>query len=245
MILYTCIYCEGKKASTDPSLGGHHPSEWITRREATCSSSGERFRYCLDAGCSYTESEIIPILAHVPGNWIVDKEPTCTEKGRMHTECTSGCGGTLDISDIPLADHVYGEYLPNGDATYTDDGTMSAVCNVCGTTSTIPDTGSALGLVRRFCDEVGAIDTGAGADVLYTALYKASYTYSLLSDEEKASVSTEADVLRAAIEEYNAIAEGANNDLTEATELALSPLSGIGFAALAALIALIKRRFTV
>jgi hypothetical protein len=122
---------------------------------------------------------------------------------------------------------------------------MSAVCNVCGTTSTIPDTGSALGLVRRFCDEVGAIDTGAAADVLYTALYKASYTYSLLSDEEKASVSTEADVLKAAIEEYNAIAEGANNDLTEATELALSPLSGIGFAALAALIALIKRRFTV
>jgi hypothetical protein len=83
--------------------------------------------------------------------------------------------------------------------------------------------------------------------VLYTALYKASYTYSLLSDEEKASVSTEADILKAAIEEYNAIAEGANNDLTEASEVALSPLSGIGFAAaaLAALIALIKRRFTV
>jgi Tat protein secretion system quality control protein TatD with DNase activity len=104
------------------------------------------------------------------------------------------------------------------------------------------------GMLNRAVKEMGADHILFGTDypICTPGMFVGGVLYDpFLSDEEKASVSTEADVLRAAIEEYNAIAEGANNDLTEATELALSPLSGIVFAALAALIALIKRRFTV
>ena len=83
----------------------------------------------------------------------------------------------------------------------------------------------------------------ADAATTYAELYALLQTYSSLSDSEKSNVAVEFSAVQQMINEYNAQAETANNELSEATELAFAPLATVGFSFVAALWFLLKKKF--
>ena len=86
---------------------------------------------------------------HAWDNGTVTTDPTCTENGVKTYICA--CDSTHvyttgDEAEVEMLGHTYTNYVSNGDATCLEDGTKTAFCdNGCGTTDTLPDTGSALG----------------------------------------------------------------------------------------------------
>ena len=103
--IYACVYCSESKIVSVPPYDQHVFGEWVTKKEATCESSGERTRVCLDPACTYAESKIIPILPHVPGDWILVTEATCSQNGEECRTCLSGCGQVLEVRRIPKLAH--------------------------------------------------------------------------------------------------------------------------------------------
>ncbi len=160
----------------------------------------------------------------------------------VYVSCTEKrvCALCADSEEEALG-HSYTTYIPNNDATYTEDGTKTAICDRCGQSDTVTDEGSALGLARRFEDEIALITVTGSADTYY-ALYGAMLTYSMLSDEEKAEVSEKYETLIGMIAEYNAMVDEVNENVDEANELSLMPVYAIGFSLLGALWLLIRKR---
>ena len=61
---------------------------WITNREPTCDTEGERMRSC---SCGAIQREPIARLNHNYNDWITNREPTCFEDGVEELRC-SHCG---------------------------------------------------------------------------------------------------------------------------------------------------------
>ena len=154
------------------------------------------------------------------------------------------CENCEATEETPLG-HSFVHYISNNDATYTEDGTKTATCERCDKKDTLTDLGSALGLVQNFKDEVAALSKDTAPEIAYAELYSAMQTYAALSDEEKQSVQEEHQVLCQAVHEYNEKVKTANGELADATEVALAPITVTGFAFLAALWFLLKKKFLI
>jgi len=66
-----CIVCGEEIYREIPAE--HTLRDWRTRKEATCTEPGERYRSC--RWCDYEETEVLPALGHS----FIDEEETCTE----------------------------------------------------------------------------------------------------------------------------------------------------------------------
>ena len=122
---------------------------------------------------------------------------------------------------------------------------MTAKCDRCSVRSTIVDVGSALGFVQKFIDQVNALSKDASMEVTYGELYRALETYNILSDDEKESVKESYNVLQMQIKTYNNKADTSNSELAKASELSFAVMASSGFAFLAALWLLLKKKFLV
>ncbi len=170
-------------------------------------------------------------------------DATCQSKATYYYSCLCGEKGTQVFEYGSCAEHSFTNYRSNGDATYQQDGTKTAKCDHCTVTDTKTDAGTALGLDQKFKDEFSALTENADAATTYAELYALLQTYSSLSDSEKSNVAVEFSAVQQMINEYNAQAETANNELSEATELAFAPLATVGFSFVAALWFLLKKKF--
>ena len=179
-------------------------------------------------------------------NLVLVSEANCISGALYAYGCACGAPGSETVIIGESGGHIFGEYAYNNDATYTEDGTATALCMYCKATDTVKVEGSALGLARKFLDEVAAIslDENVSAVVRYEAIVAAIRTYSLLSEEEQGEVGAAHARLLEAISLYNKNATEINNDHTEATELALAAFAG-SFILLPALFWLLKKRFMV
>ena len=139
--------------------------------------------------------------------------------------------------------HSFTEYVSNNDATYTEDGTKTAQCDRCTITDTQIDVGSAFGLAQKFKDEMAAFSEDDTLETAYAKLYAALQAYSMLSETEKENVTEEYAALQEKIATYNAKVQVANCELSDAIELALTPIASMGLTFLAALWFLLKSRF--
>ena len=242
-----CSVCKEELTRETVTIGalGHTPSAAVieNRTEPNCTTDGkyDSVIYCSVCKEELTRvTEIIPKLGHdYSAEWTVDLEPTCTEKGSKSHHCTR-CGDKAKITEIAANGHTFGEYTSNGDATYDADGTKSAVCSNCGATDTQPDEGTALGETARFEDTVNAllpIDRAPS----YSELREAIVIYQRLDGGERESVAETYAKLVKMVEDYNNRVGEINTATDEATEAAFAPLALMGYAFLAALLAILKK----
>ncbi len=126
---------DGKKCSVcgtvlaeqeDIPAKGHSFSEWVTRREPTCTENGEKGRVC--TVCGLTQKEAILTQGHSFSKWVTRKEPTCTENGEKGRVCTV-CGKT-EKEAIPAQGHWYISYRV--EPTTSSAGYTQHICVVCG-----------------------------------------------------------------------------------------------------------------
>ena len=131
----------------------HSWSDYVVVKEATCTETGEKIKYCdcgasvsiiieptghlleegfacserrcLNEGCDYVE----PKAEHA----FSVKEtvpPSCTEKGYTVYACE--CGEERTGDETEPAGHVYGDWETLEEVTCTDDGKRLRSCTVCG-----------------------------------------------------------------------------------------------------------------
>lgn len=131
----------------------HFWSDYVVVKEATCTETGEKIKYCdcgasvsiiieptghlleegfacserrcLNEGCDYVE----PKAEHA----FSVKEtvpPSCTEKGYTVYACE--CGEERTGDETEPAGHVYGDWETPEEVTCTDDGKRLRSCTVCG-----------------------------------------------------------------------------------------------------------------
>ena len=203
--------------------------------------------------CVYCYTEIsreivwVDAIGHsYSDDWTVDVEPTCTDNGFKSRHCER-CDDRIDLIEIESfnTEHSFTDYKSDNNATYTEDGTKTAKCDNCSATDTVVDVGSALGLTQKFLEEVAALSTDADMEVTYAELYSALKTYAALSETEKSAVEAEYETLMAFVEEYNLRAQMANNELADATEFAFAPIVATGFAFMAALWFVLRKKFLI
>ena len=99
-----------------------------------------------------------------------------------------------------------------------------------------------LGYTDVFVEAVDNLTDENTADVMYSELYQALYYYSKLSDDEKKTVDEYYVILCNEIEKYNLQVAVANEELTNAGEVAFAPIT-VSFAFLGMLWFLIKKKF--
>ena len=118
---------------------------WTVTVPATETSAGTQERRCTNTGCTYIETEAIPMLAHthVPGAWEVTKAATCTVPGEKVQKCTS-CGAVIATEPVAATGvHTWSEWAATPASTKTAIK-EERVCTGCGITQqrsmTIPAT---------------------------------------------------------------------------------------------------------
>ena len=90
-------------------------------------------------------------------------------------------------------------------------------------------------------------DMNALSDVgeTYSMLASLLRLYSTLSDEDRLEVAVEYDVLMAAVKDYNEKAQKVNDEVSEAANVAFTPLVKMGLTVLVAGSFLSKKRFWI
>ena len=217
--------------------------------EPTCTETGlTEGKHCSVCNEVIVAQEIVAPFGHTAGNAVVENsvEPDCVNNGSYESVvyCTA-CGVEISRETIvaPATGHNFTDYKSNNDATYTEDGTMTGTCANCGLVDTKIDEGSALGLAQKFKDEMAVL--AEKETVSYDDLYAIIQTYSTLTDTDKSEAEAEFAELQKMINEYNAKAQIANNELAEASEIALAAIVPADFAFLAALWFLLKKKFFI
>ena len=242
------VVCDACHEIVKPALGHTGNAIVENKIDATCTIDGsyDSVVYCSVCAVEASrEAKTIDKLGHDHSTeWTVDVEPTCTTVGSKSHHC-SRCEDKADITEVAALGHSFTNYKFNNDATYTENGTETAKCDRCDVTDTRTDEDSALGLDQKFKDEMAALSKDASTETTYAELYSVLQTYATLSDTEKASVATEYATLQQLIENYNTKAQVANTELAEATEIAFAPIVATGFAFLAALWFLLKKKFFI
>lgn len=124
----TCIYC-GKQNYRD--VGDRHAySVWYIVAPTTCTSAGEKYRYCLY--CNETETIIEDAPGHTWTNWSVITQATNTSKGREKRSCS-----TCDIKefrDIPVGgnEHAHAYEVIEVPISCTEGAYEISTCTICG-----------------------------------------------------------------------------------------------------------------
>ena len=77
-----------KNAAIHYNVSLHHFGAWTVTKAATCTEAGSQTRACTDAGCTQTETVVLPALGHAWDSGTVTKEPTATETGVRTYTCT-------------------------------------------------------------------------------------------------------------------------------------------------------------
>ena len=212
---------------------------------ADCTNGGS---YESVVNCAYCKLEMSRSVVEVPAlghdfntEWTVDIAPTCTTAGIKTHHCLL-CDKMGDITVIEALGHTFGEWCETKAPTFDTTGEEKRTCEKC-TYSETRDT-EALGYLGGFIDAVTKLSENESAEVTYGELYFAIQLYAGLTDEEKAQVSEYYDTLKTAVDNYNAEAHTANNELATATEIAFAPIT-ISFAFLAVLWFLLKKKFFI
>ena len=130
---------------------GHNLSDWKIQKKATETEKGLKTRSCTRIGCSYTESEDVPLLSHTH-NFNVESATdkylataaTCIEKAKYYYSCSCGEKGTETFEYGEALNHSFSNYVSDNNATCTKDGTKTAKCDRCDETDTVTDAGSKL-----------------------------------------------------------------------------------------------------
>ncbi len=84
----------GKDSETTSTETEHEHtwSEWKVLSQLTCTTPGDRERYC---SCGVFEHEHADTGGHLPGEWTVDVPATADTPGHRHTVCTR-CGEPME-----------------------------------------------------------------------------------------------------------------------------------------------------
>ena len=222
----TCSRCAYTTYEEIPATG-HTASEWIVDKPAACEEAGSQHKEC--SVChEVLETEEILATGHVSGEPVHENEvaATCTADGSYDEVIyCSVCHKELSRETVvvPAIGHAWGEWEQTKEPTYTEAGEETHSCSACGATETRPV--AALGLVRKFQDEVAAVEAAQSRSERYEAICTALTTYGELSEEEKTAVADDYAVLDEAIAAYNASAEAVNGEMNAAMEVAVKVLS--------------------
>ncbi|MBR6917175.1 MAG: hypothetical protein IKN38_03235 [Clostridia bacterium] len=141
----TCSVCWYVKYAYPDPLGHSYTVNQGTTAP-TCQAQGYTTYKC--SRCSSTERrDYTATVGHSYTVFVSTVSPTCTTGGYDTYKC-QWCSATTTKNATSATGHSFTSYVSDGNATCTADGTKTASCdNGCGTTSTIADTGSALGSV--------------------------------------------------------------------------------------------------
>lgn len=107
--------------------GGSHVhafDEWTVIKNATCTETGEKERYC---SCGEKQLATIAATGHTFSEWVTIKIANCTETGKQERSCH--CGEKQE--QLLGVQHNYAENII-ADATCENAGTISFSCNTCG-----------------------------------------------------------------------------------------------------------------
>ena len=168
-------------------------------------------------------------------------QSSCTKQATYYYSCICGEHNSDIFIYGDLAPHSFTNYVYNNDATYSQDGTKTAKCNNCDATDTITDIGTKLSRVNEFKEQVANVFTAKTTSERYSAIRNSLIIYELLNEQEKYEVDTYYLALQNEINEYNELAETANNEMDTATSIALASISGSML--LAAALYLAKKKF--
>lgn len=112
------------------------PDGYIVAKEASCSSTGTKYRSC--SVCGYKEIVEIPINPDVHSQpatvWIYDPAPTCLSSGVKFHMCYA-CGGKADITEVPPAPEAHsadGDFVILIPSTCKTEGEKAHKCKYCG-----------------------------------------------------------------------------------------------------------------
>lgn len=106
--------------------------QWTIVKKATCSSEGEKVKYCKDCGeIVYKEK-----INKLPHTIVIDRgvEATCTSTGITEGKHCSVCDEVIEKQEvIPMLEHTEDEkWTTIKKTTCTNEGTQVKKCTVCG-----------------------------------------------------------------------------------------------------------------
>ena len=139
------------------SLCSHEWGEWTVEREATCTKTGYRYRFC--EICGLRDEKEIKKLGHEYGKWSITRSATCTRAGERQRTC-SNCG-YVQKEAIEKTAHDYGKWIVTEKATCANTGERYRKCQDCGykQVQTLEKTAHTFGkwtvLRAATCTEVG------------------------------------------------------------------------------------------
>jgi len=93
-------YMEERQISDEHT---HAFGDWQTVTEATCVDAGEAIRYCTTAGCTGSETKVLPALGHLMSEWESGHGPGPDEDYPGEWEmryCTRGCDDYMEERQI-------------------------------------------------------------------------------------------------------------------------------------------------
>ena len=125
-----CALCGKTEHRGDTIVAGHTYGNWTIVTNPTLESIGSATHYCINDGCTHSETVDIPTLSDT-ATWTVKNttQSTCTVAG--NTVYTS-MYGEVTVT-LPLAKHTE-ETIPGKAATCTETGLTDGVkCSDCGT----------------------------------------------------------------------------------------------------------------
>ncbi|MCD7774747.1 MAG: dockerin type I repeat-containing protein [Clostridiales bacterium] len=117
--------------------GNHvYTDEYTVISEATCTSTGMKYRKC--TVCGEIEYVTIPIdpdnHASVSSSWIYDPKPTCVEGGARYKICYD-CNSQIDYEELPADSDAHtskSSAVTVREATCVTQGYNAYVCSLCG-----------------------------------------------------------------------------------------------------------------
>lgn len=122
----TCEYCGYDELVL-------HDLEVSERIDPTCSSKGYEIKHCVNDGCGYQTTNIIPKVSHkyINGEYAV-KKPTCTDYGTTYTVYCQYCYKYISLKAIEPLGHTISKATSTTQPTCTSAGVRSGPCATCG-----------------------------------------------------------------------------------------------------------------
>lgn len=122
----TCEYCGYHELVS-------HDLQVTDRVDPTCFSEGYEFKHCVNDGCTYQISNIIPKVSHkyINGEYVV-KKPTCTDHGTTYTVYCQYCYKYISVKAVEPLGHTISKATTTIQATCTSAGVQSGTCATCG-----------------------------------------------------------------------------------------------------------------
>ena len=231
----TCENCDHTTYVEIPAIG-HSYGAWTETEAPTCTEKGAERRDC--TRCDHYETREVAALGHDTvqhGTQAV----TCTEHGWNAYETCTRCDYTT-YEEIPASGHHYGKWKVTIAPTYAEKGEECRDCEMCDHYETREI--AKLTCLQEFVDCVNALSENASTDVRYSEIYAALQLYAKLTEEEKEEAKESVLHLQQMMEAYNEKANGTNEEMQKATEIAFLPISA-SFVFLAALWFLLKKKF--